>query len=162
MISKRWHIGYPKQFTLPRVSQISIYACCVSACLRAFCPFFGANDSHILNPQKRRFVSQMMCCLCASEKLLQRNLFENAIKSTKTFLRKKLDSNTNPIIKPIGKSLTKIECRPVWQTSNVLPHTPVQPACEAHKSQLDAPSTINTANFLTAAYWEMTIGVRRL
>ena len=30
------------------MSQISIYACCVSAFLRAFCPFFGANDPHIL------------------------------------------------------------------------------------------------------------------
>ena len=44
-----------------RVSQISIYACCVSAFLCTFCPFFGANDPHILNPQKLCFVSQMMC-----------------------------------------------------------------------------------------------------
>jgi len=34
------------------VSQISIYACCKSAILQAVCPFFGAKDPHILNPQK--------------------------------------------------------------------------------------------------------------
>ncbi len=34
------------------VSQIFIYVCYESAILRAFCPFFGAKDPHILNTQK--------------------------------------------------------------------------------------------------------------
>ena len=34
------------------VSQISIYVCCDSAILHICCSFFGANDPHILNPQK--------------------------------------------------------------------------------------------------------------
>ncbi len=52
-----------------RVSQISIYASCVSAILRICCPFFGAKDPHILNLQKCRVVSQKCSSACVGNAL---------------------------------------------------------------------------------------------
>ncbi len=74
-----------------------------------------------------------------------------------------VDSNKIPMRKPTSESSTKIERCPDWQNKIVLPHTLVNHSLWGSKNtKMLLPSTINTANFLTADYREMTIGVKHL